>query len=165
MLQKLYLNTILVFVSLFLVAMLFSACQSPSAYEENIGLNPEGWYYKDTLLFKADIQDIEKPYNVFLNIRHSSEYSKRNLWLKIVTIFPNGKVETAPLNVPMADLDGKWFGTGFGSVLSNQIQIQKNAIFESKGIYEFKIVQDMRYNPVTELIDVGMQIDQIKEEE
>lgn len=148
-------------LQLVLVFGLFSivACKSPSTFEENISIEEGTWYYKDTLSFEANIEDTEALYNVFINVRHSNEYPNANLWLKVVTTFPDGKTQVAPLNVPMADPEGKWFGTGFGSILSNQIQIQRKAIFDQKGIYKFQVLQDMRVNPMKEIIDVGIQID------
>lgn len=139
------------------------ACQSPSTFEENISINEGTWYYQDTLSFEATIEETEVPYNVFINVRHSNEYPNANLWLKVITTFPDGKTQVAPLNVPMADPEGKWYGKGFGSILSNQIQIQRRAIFDQKGSYKFQVLQDMRENPMKEIIDVGIQIDKVED--
>lgn len=145
------------------ICLLFLAsCESPSAFEENQTLDQSGWLYKDTLSFKADIKEANIPYNVFVNIRHSSEYPNANLWLKIETIFPDGTKQLSPVNIPMADPTGKWYGQGFGSILSNEIKIQEKALFKETGIYEFKIIQDMRVNPVTELIDIGLKIEKVE---
>lgn len=153
---------ILFLLGLTICLFLFSACESPSTYEENIGLNQEGWFYNDTISFKANIEETDPKYNVFVNVRHSNEYPNSNLWIKILTTLPDGTKQLSPVNIPMADASGKWYGQGFGSVLSNEIQIQQNAVFSQKGTYEFQLIQDMRINPVKELIDVGLKIDQVE---
>lgn len=150
------------FIGLTICLFFFMSCESPSTYEENIGLDQGGWLYKDTITFKADIQEIAPKYDVFVNVRHSNEYPNSNLWIKILTTLPDGTKRLDPVNIPMADPTGKWYGQGFGSVLSNEIQIQQNAIFAQKGIYQFQLIQDMRINPVKELIDIGLKIDEVE---
>ncbi len=137
----------------------FSACQQPQVYEANHTIENKSWYYDDVLVFETEIQDTAPPYNLYVHIRHSSKYAYANLWLKIKTVFPDGTERTDPLNIPMANDEGRWYGSGVGSVLSNQVQIQKNAILQQIGKYRFEIWQDMRVDPIPEIMDVGFMIE------
>jgi len=146
--------------SIFLMtACLFYSCDSNRIFESNENIDNGDWSYEDTLVFKTNMEDTISRYNVFLNIRHTKDYEYANLWLKIITTFPNGEIVNTPVDLPIADADGRWYGSGSGSVLSTKLLIQENAIFPNKGEYKWEMVQNMRINPISEIMDVGLTIE------
>jgi len=135
-----------------------TSCNEESAFEANQSIPNQKWLYEDTLWFETSILDTISLYDVSLNIRHTNEYEFNNLWLKLLTIYPNGDMEEAPLNIPMANDEGQWFGSGLGSILENNIVIQQKALLKTEGNYRFGIVQNMRKSPLEEVLDVGIQL-------
>jgi len=135
-----------------------SGCNEKSVFEATQSIPNQKWVYEDTLWFETNISDTLALYNVSLNVRHTNEYEYNNLWLKLVTIYPDGNTEEAPLNIPMADDDGQWYGTGLGSILENNIIIQQRALLQTRGAYRFGVVQNMRESPLEEVLDLGIQL-------
>lgn len=134
-------------------------CNSNRVFEGNLSIKGQEWYYEDELKFETPIEDTTQLYNLFINVRHTNDFPYSNLWLKIHTTFPDGTKKSDPLNLPMAEESGRWFGTGVGSVLSNQVMIQKNATLNQTGVYKFGIEQNMRINPLKEVLDIGLLVE------
>ena len=143
--------------------MLLVSCNEQRIYEGNQSIENQEWFYEQAMPFQTEILDTSQRYNLFLNVRHNHDYSYSNLWLKIKTVFPDGSSTIVPVNIPMSDPEGKWYGKGLGSVLSNQIMIQKNAFLDQVGQYQFMIEQDMRVNPLTDVLDIGLRIEKMEE--
>ncbi len=149
-------------ITLLLWVMLLPACGEGAVFEENRSIEQGEWYYDNLLVFEVDIERTDVLYDVFVNVRHTEEFAYSNLWLEIKTIFPDGTETEGPLNLPMANEAGKWYGSGLGSTLSNEILIQENALFNQQGKYRFEISQNMRQNPSLNIMDVGMRIAEAK---
>jgi len=85
-------------------------------------------------------------------------YPYQNFWVNINTTFPDQTIQQQNVDLPMADKTGKWFGTGFNNIKTNEILIQPNAKMPQVGKYQLNIQQAMRYEPVVTIIDVGLRI-------
>jgi len=127
--------------------------------EKNEQIQDYKWSYDSSKVFTAEIADTLQHYNLYVNVRHSFQFDWRNVWVKIQTVFPDGKSFERRVNLVLSAPDGHWFGDCLGDNCDMQIAIQQNAIFPQKGKYTFKISQDMRINPVTAIKSVGMRIE------
>ncbi len=144
---------------LLLLTSIIYSCNDNRIFESNQSIENNQWTYDNPIVFDVEIQDTSVRYDVYVNIRHTKEYEYSNLWMKIQTTFPNAEKVETPVNLPMADDDGKWFGSGLGSVLSTKLLIQEKAIFPEIGTYKLELFQNMRVNPVEEIMDVGLEIE------
>lgn len=144
-----------------------SACTTPPIFEDNISINEYEWHYKDTLNFSFELNDTSQRYNFFINVRHTDAYDYANLWLNVQTIYPNGEIQSGPVNLPMADSKGKWYGSGLGDIfstetLTNEVMIQQNAQLPLSGTYQFKISQFMRVDPLPNIMDIGVIVKEVE---
>jgi len=149
----------------FFMGISLMACKQNQVYEQSYAFEANSWYYDNVLNFETNIEDINALYHLQIHVRHTNEYAYSNLWLKIKTIYPDGEERTDPLNIPMADDEGRWYGGGIGTVLTNDVTIQKNASLQQTGTYRFEIYQDMRVNPMTEIMNVGFSVEKMGEGE
>ena len=99
--------------------------------------------------------------NFYINIRHTTEYKFRNIFLFVDTFFPDGSQSRDTVEIMLADPKGKWFGKGIGSIRSNQVLLKRGFSFPLKGHYKFRIEQGMRVPELMGIKDVGIRIEKM----
>lgn len=137
---------------------LLSACSQNSVYEKNITLNDQLWLQQQELDFVIHTIDTNRNFDVFINLRHSSNYKYSNLSLIIQEINPKRQKKTYRLELHLAEPDGRWKGVGTGSILSYQALFLKDYHFADTGIYTFSIKQNMNVNPLPGILDIGLKL-------
>jgi gliding motility-associated lipoprotein GldH len=144
----------------FFVGILFvlAACSRSSMYDEQVTLPQEGWYKDELARFEVMVDDTIQGYDFFLNIRNNVEYRYSNLYLFMITKFPNGNISRDTLECILATPEGKWLGKGWGAVRENTLLLNQNMRFPLKGKYEFLFQQAMRTDTLKDIRDIGIRI-------
>jgi len=152
-----------VFSFFFLVFLLILfSCDSKRFYEENKTL-PEGvWKRNGKVAFEVPVTDTAAAYDLFLNVRNSGDYPYSNLYFFIHTRFPDGRIAHDTVECQLAGYDGKWLGSGIGSVKFNRFLFQKGVFFRIPGKYIFELEQAMRETELKGIRDVGIRIEKQK---
>jgi len=144
----------------FLVLPLFLlSCDPNRLYEENRAVDNCIWKSSERLSFEVAIPDTVLRYNVYLNVRNAMEYPYSNLYLFLQTVFPDGRIARDTIECTLADYDGRWLGSGVGSVKFNRFLLQNGVTFRQKGIYRFELEQAMRVNELKGIQDIGLRIE------
>lgn len=143
----------------FALILLFTACGSDYVLKEKKEFSSEGWTYADSLQFKVDISDTLKIYNLFLEVRHSTEYSFQNLYTQIHTQFPKGQRIKEVVSLELADKAGVWFGNCNSEYCTILIPIQEGAFFNIPGSYQFTLEQFMRKDPLPGVQSITFMIE------
>jgi gliding motility-associated lipoprotein GldH len=143
----------------FLIAAMFISCDSKRVYETNIMMEKGVWNVKNKPGFDVTIADIVTRYNVYLNIRNAPEYGYSNLFLFMNTVFPDGSKARDTIELTLADYDGRWLGSGIGSVKFSRFLFRKGLQFKQKGKYRFEFEQAMRVNELNGIHDIGLRIE------
>ncbi len=144
-----------------LVVVLFAAssCDRDVIFEENIKIPGEQWH-KDSLVYlTTEIKDTVELYNIYLNLRHSTEYDYKNLYLFFETVLPNGQVIRDTVECILANRAGKWLGQGHGRIKSHKFHFREDIWFPYKGEYVFVMQQAMREETLNGITDVGIRIE------
>ena len=128
-------------------------------FEKNEELPENKWDEKNPIMLQVDIQDTITAHNLYINIRNAGGYQFSNIFLFFTTKSPSGKMERDTVEIPLADATGKWLGDGLGDIWDNRVLFRDNFRFPEKGIYEFKLEQGMRINPLPQIMDVGIRIE------
>jgi len=136
-------------------------CQSKYHYESFESIGHQKWMYADTINFEVEITDSNSVYNFYVLPRHTVAYPYMNLWIMITTVYPNNEIREQRIEIPMADKSGKWFGKGVGALKLIGVSIIQNVKLRQSGKYVFKITQDMRYEPITNIRDMGFRVEKI----
>lgn len=147
------------FLLILMFALLFVACDKNRIYEENRVVDKGIWNIDNRIRFETTISDTNLRYNVFLNVRNSMQYPYSNIYLFLDTRFPDGRIARDTIDCMLADYDGRWLGTGVGSVKFNQFLFQQGVSFPQKGTYRFDIQQAMRVNDLIGIHDIGIRIE------
>lgn len=146
-------------LSLLLFSLILGSCGEQHFYQQSIKLEDALWNYEDTLTYEVEIKDSTSRYDIGLRIGHSVDYPSENLYIKILTFFPDGQTLAQTLSLDFADHTGKWYGNCRGQICTVHIVLQENAIFNQLGIHRFQLVQYMRINPVEEIESIDFFLD------
>jgi gliding motility-associated lipoprotein GldH len=150
-------NIFIGFLSLLL--LLLCGCDSKRFFEENKSLQNGVWNVSHKVPFRVEIKDSVSRYDVYLNVRNDGEYPYSNLYLFIHTTLPGNSATTDTVECQLADPDGKWRGSGFGSIKFNRFLFQRGVLFPRKGSYLFELEQAMRVNDLKGIRDVGIRLE------
>ncbi len=148
-----------IFFSLIFAVMLVSCNDQQAIIDTNIELDKYNWSYSEKVKTPFTIEQVEKKYNLFLNLRITSDYKYSNLFLLIHIIDPNGKKTTERREFKLAFPDGEWLGSGSGNLYSYQILFKENVKFSLKGKYTIELEQNMRDNPLDYITDAGIRVE------
>ncbi len=120
---------------LLLLSMLLGAC-SPGKrdYSRWNNISASGWVYGDTIsLLPADTalygNDSIVTGALRVALRHSSDYPYSNLWLE-VTYHSDRSLMRDTLDITLADVFGRWLGSGFGASYQQSVLINPSAVVD-----------------------------------
>ncbi|MCF8253296.1 MAG: gliding motility lipoprotein GldH [Bacteroidia bacterium] len=142
-----------------LCVLFFSACDRASCLDENKDIEGQAWYYKNKLGFDVNIEDTNKTYNVFVNLRVSSNYNYSNFFVMVHQTSPSKLVSKERKEITLINDQGEWLGKGLGDLYDYQVPIFPQTRFKEKGIYHFELEQNMREDTLMNIISAGMRIE------
>lgn len=138
---------------------LFSACDKNKVFDQYKTLPQPGWHKDSLLVFELNVADTLHANNLYINVRNDIKYKFSNLWLFIEIESPDSTAKTDTFEIVLADPTGKWMGTGFGGIKSNQIMYRRSAIFPVSGMYKINIGHGMRSNLLKGINDIGVRVE------
>ncbi len=154
------------YFQLLFVFLLIVSCDSKIIFDQYQPIKNHQWSSENKIEFIVENIDTISKKNVFINIRNNKDYKFSSLFLIAKIEFPKGIRVIDTLEYEMADIQGKWLGTGFTDVKENKLFYKENAVFSEKGTYKFSIQQATRgindiegKNPLKGITDVGLSIE------
>jgi gliding motility-associated lipoprotein GldH len=157
-------NNLFFYILFFFTAILLVGCIPSNQYQKKYYLSKQQWKYQDAKQFVITISDTSARYNLSFLMQHTQQYGNSNIWMKLLTTYPNGKADTQKIEVPLAMPDGQWLGRKANDRIEHTMAITPNAgtiSFSEKGKYTFTLIQDMRVNPLPHITYVGLQLDRL----
>ena len=147
----------------------FTSCDSNRVFDEYKTIS-NSWHKDAVVVFNITPPDTTNPYNLFINVRNTSDYKYSNLFLIVGVNFPNGKVVKDTLEYKMAKPNGEFLGTGFSDLKENKLWYKEGVVFEEAGDYKVSIQHAMRENgsingveTLEGITDVGFRIEKTKQ--
>lgn len=113
------------------------------------------------VIFEFDINDTVSLHNFYVTLRNQERYAFSNIFLFVSLEFPNGKLNIDTLNCPLADAEGRWYGSGLGDLYDNRIIFKERRKFPMAGHYRVSIQQAMRTNQLEGIADVGFRLSKL----
>jgi len=150
---------------IFFSCLLMSSCVSSPYFQKEEAIPQNAWQYDFKPSFKFDITDTTALYNLYFLINHTEAYPYSNIWVWIYTKQPGDTTfKKSRIEIPLAESNGKWMGRGMGELWQQQMPITRNddpMIFNKKGTYEIRFEQNMRVNPLPEVLHVGLRVEKV----
>jgi len=147
-----------IFITITIFSVVFYSCNPDTVYNNNVTLPTEGWYKHNAIAFNVNINDSIDNHKFSLNIRNSINYRYSNLYLFLITEFPNGNISRDTIECILANNEGKWLGKGWGDIKENVIVLKSALRFPLVGEYKFLVQQAMRVDTLTGINDIGLSI-------
>ncbi|MCX2573682.1 gliding motility lipoprotein GldH [Pedobacter sandarakinus] len=144
----------------FLFVSTLVACTT-SVVDSNIEIPERKWTYRNHIKTEFEIKDHSKPYNIYFKLRHTADYKYANIYL-LVHLKLGEQIITKRYQYKLAKNDGEWLGSGSGNVFSYLLPLQTNFRFPQSGKFEIDIEQNMRDNPLVEISDTGILVEEVK---
>jgi gliding motility-associated lipoprotein GldH len=158
-------NNKILFPLLVFAAALFAGCMPSPYYQKDVSIPQYQWRYDFQPRFRVEIKDTAALYHLYFIIRHTEAYAYSNIWMSIYTKKPGDTTyDRARIEIPLAEKSGKWLGRGMGEIWEQRMPItrdDKPMVFTKPGMYEIKFGHDMRVNPLTEILQVGLRIEKL----
>jgi len=147
-------------LGLLVIVSLFASCTN-DVIDNNIEVPERKWTYRNHISAPFEIKDNTKAYHIYFKLRHTADYKYSNIF--ILAHFKNGnKVVSKRYQYKLAKNDGEWLGSGSGNIFSYVFPLQTNYRFPRNGKFEIEIEQNMRDNPLTEIVDLGVLVEEAK---
>lgn len=114
--------------------------------------------------FEFNITDTEVNYQPYFLIQHTQAYPYGNIWMWVYVKGPGDSIANKErINVTLAEPNGKWLGRGMGEIYEQRMRIAFDSIrFSRKGPYKVSFEQDMRINPLPEVLHVGFRLEKVE---
>lgn len=132
-------------------------------YQKEYAIPKNEWQYSFKPTFKFEVTDTNSFYKLHFIIRHTEAYPYSNIWLWVYTKKPGARgFEKTRIEIPLAEQSGKWLGRGMGTIWEQRMPISHegdDVILRKMGKWEIRFEQNMRVNPLPEILQVGLRIE------
>ena len=152
-----------IMILLLVLSLTFTGCIQSPYYQKEYNMQQNMWAYNNKPTFKFEVTDTNALYNLYFLIRHTEAYPYSNIWVWVYTKKPGSKTfEKTRLEIPLAEPSGKCMARGMGSIWEQRMPISNDGdtvMLRKKGVWEIQIEQNMRVNPLPEVLQVGLRIE------
>lgn len=138
--------------------LLLGACADPTFYDVYHDIPNRSWSQHEKQRFEVHVDDATKHYELWLYIRHTGEYNYTNLFVSTQAKGPKLQDSSHRYTLNLATSDGRWTGTRAGNLYVNRLLLKADYSFPDTGMYTFDIQQNMVDNPLMDITDVGLKI-------
>jgi len=140
------------------LALGLSACDNKRVFDQSVPIRDGRWAAKQVLDFEFELADTVALHNLYISLRNGEEYPYSNLYLFVELEFPNGKKSIDTIECPLADAQGKWYGSGLGRIYDQRILYRSRVQFPLSGHYRVEVRQAMREEELQGIHDVGFRV-------
>jgi gliding motility-associated lipoprotein GldH len=147
-----------------LLLVLLAGCMPAPYYQKQESMPQNAWAYNYKPSFKFEITDTTARYQPYFIIRHTQAYPYSNIWLLLYIKTPGDSIaKKQRINIILAESTGKWLGRGMGEIYEQRMPISfgDSVRFIRKGTYEVAMEQNMRINPLPEILNVGLRLEKL----
>jgi gliding motility-associated lipoprotein GldH len=144
------------------MSFLFVGCIPTPYYQKQVPVPSNQWSYNFKPVFKFDIKDTTATYRTYFIVQHSQAYPFANIWMWMYIKVPGDSVlKKERVNITLADPQGKWLGRGMGAIYEERVGVNfgEAVPFNRVGTYEIALEQNMRVNPLPEVLHVGLRVE------
>lgn len=143
-----------------LSVFLLNSCSRIDLFDKVVFLPKQEWTLANRPEITFDIKDTAASYKVYFLIRHTDAYRYNNIWIKLYSKLPGEKSERSDrYEIPLAT-DSRWLGTGMDDIYDHRVLLYRNPVkFFKPGRYTLRLEQDMRVDPLDNVLNVGIRIE------
>ncbi len=151
-----------IIVPVLVLCCAFAGCLPSPYYQKQEAIPKNEWSSSFRPLYKFDITDTTVRYQPSVIIQHTQAYPYCNLWMWMYIKTPGDSlVKKERVNILLAGPTGKWLGRGLGTIYEERVVLDlgESVRFNRAGTYEIALEQNMRINPLPEVLHVGFRLE------
>lgn len=139
----------------------FVSCGGERDYSSWANLPQEGWIFTDTVsLLPVDtsLTDNDSLVNgaIKVALRHGNSYRYSNLWLELTYHTDNRRTVRDTLNIRLADVYGRWLGSGFGASYQQEVTVKPDGVIDVTRPVAMRHI--MRVDTLRGIEQVGIEV-------
>ena len=123
----------------FFSLLLLVCCNTKTESSYNV-FEEDSWHADSIITLNHDVVDSITKHNLYLKIRHTTDFEYQNIFL-----FVDFQEKRDTVEVTLSEKNGKWLGSGFGDIKEVEYCFAKEIIFNSKKTSNVTVEQAMRY--------------------
>ena len=127
----------------------FVSCQNDNKKEVYHSFKNNTWKTDSIVSFEFDNIDTTSSHDLYLMIRHTTNFKFQNLFL-----FTNFENQQDTLELFLSEKSGRWLGKGFGEIKELKVRVKENVNFKENQDQIFSIEQAMRYEDLEKIINL-----------
>ncbi|MFZ4399125.1 MAG: gliding motility lipoprotein GldH [Bacteroidales bacterium] len=139
--------------------IVFTACSKGKIFEKHHEFENYTWNRFKPVFFEVPVKNTEKEYNVYLTLRHITQYPYDDLRVNLTIYSPSGDERTTMHTFLIKDKEGKFLGEGAGDLWDIKLLAKGKLMFNKEGTYKFQIDNLMDYYDIAGLMDIGLIVE------
>jgi len=144
---------------IFILSLFLLSCTNNEVFNSSTNLKDSLWNYQDTLEYNFNVTDINKTYNVYIQLKNTENYNYSNLFIFSKIDGPKNESIIDTIDCIICDQKGKWYGEKKSTLWYNKLLFRKRIRFPEAGNYKFSFVQAMRDDNLKEITNFGLTIE------
>ena len=120
------------------------SCGDSFLVKEATTFENQTWNQKNMIDYTFDNKDTTKRYSLYLDVAYNEDYYYQNIYVKIHTKYPSGKVVSDQVGIDLAEKSGKSNGTCSRGVCTLPIVSVENVKLQEIGKHSFTFEQYTR---------------------
>lgn len=164
MLNRLYLMILILFL-----AIGFYSCSHKEIFYQYEEIKDGKWNQGSECVFYIDSASYDslQSYNIWLEIVHGTSYKYQDLWIGYTLELDADTIytEKQEKQYKIADNEGKWYGSGFGSSYQLSLSLLSNVYFDkgkTRKKHRIRISQRMTDYSLRGIEKVGIRIEKVQ---
>jgi gliding motility-associated lipoprotein GldH len=142
---------------------LFTSCNQLNVYEKDATIPKYEWHYDYIPSFEFTVDDTSAQYNLYIVLRHTDAYGYNNICLNVGQQYQADTMTYQRLDLELASDANGWQGTGMDDIWEVRKSITPGPVtFKKTGNYKFVVSQQMRENPLNDIMSVGIRVEKVK---
>lgn len=162
----------LLVLSLIFLGMISFSCANKDTHYHIYEIEDAKWGQNNALLFSVDSSMFRTdsllfqtgiPYTLSIEVTNNVHYPYRNIWFFVRDNIASDTAYTEQSKeFQMADIEGRWLGSGFGNLFQSSFVVADNIIFDERRNYYIRIRHGMRDEPLIGIEKIGIKLSKKK---
>ena len=135
-----------------IVSLITLSCNDSTVFDIYKPISKTQWHKDSIINFDFNPIDTISTNSIYINLRNNNDYQYSNLFLIVGIDFPNNFSVIDTLEYEMADVEGKFLGSGFTDLKENKLEYKSNVVFPITGTYNIASGNSYRFIDVIKKI-------------
>lgn len=144
-------------ISFLLLIFIISGCTDRPMYAKKMKIDGV-WSYDNKLDFPIEIKQLDLTYDLILSLTYGRDFGYQNIYVKIFTKYPGGKIVEDILSLNLTDGSGIFLGDCNSTKCEIDILLQEKFKFKEEGDYTISIHQNGRDENLDNIFGVELKL-------